>query len=402
MVRFRVPITVVSLMVCVFGVTTGEFVIAGILPSVADDLAVSIPDAGLLVTAYAIGMIVGGPLLTAITAAVPRKPLIVTLLVIAVLGNLASALAPTYGVLFAVRVITAFVTSTFFANAIVIAASAAPPGKEASTVSQLALGMNLAMILGAPIGTFIGDNLGWRTTFAAICACCAIGLVMVLRTVAGAPRSAPAGSALAELRVFRSRDVQLAIAVTAIANAGLLAVFTYFAPLLTGVTGFSAGTVAVLLLVYGVGATVGNLVGGWLSDRALLPSQVGLLVALAATLVLLWFVSASMVMTTVLVFVIGALGYSVIPGMQTRVLTTASAAPTLAIAVNASAYQLAAAVAAWLGGEVIDGGFELRSLYLFGAGVTVAGVGISCCAWFREHRRTPGSGHRQVAELRPE
>ncbi|MGP4095375.1 MFS transporter [Nonomuraea sp. KM90] len=382
-----------SLMVCVFGITTGEFVIAGILPDVAHDLAVSVPAAGLLVTAYAIGMIVGGPVLTALTARFPRKPLIMILLGITIAGNLASALAPSYPVLFAARVVTALVTSTFFANAIVIAVSTAAPGKQASTVSKLVFGMNLAMILGAPIGTFIGNGHGWRATFLAVAACCAAGFLLVLRLVPDVRDATPATSAVAELRVFRRRDVQLAIAVTAVANAGLLMVFTFFAPLVTDVTGFAGGAVAVLLLVYGVGAAVGNFLGGWLSDRSPMRSQLGLLAVLAVALVGMWAGSGSMAVTAVMVFVVGALGFSVIPGMQARVLATAAQAPTLAMAVNASAYQLAAAFAAWLGGVVIDGGLGLRAVYLAGAAVTVAGIAVSTYAWLHPHTTTgPASG----------
>ncbi|MFF5858921.1 MFS transporter [Streptomyces sp. NPDC012751] len=379
-----------SLMLCVFGITTGEFVIAGILPDVAGDLDVSIPAAGLLVTAYAIGMILGGPVLTALTARYARKPLIVGLLVVVVVGNLASALAPAYSVLFVARVVTALVTATFFANAIVIAASTAPEGKQASTVSKLVFGMNLSMMLGAPIGTFIGNNFGWRATFGTITVVCLIGLLLVLPLVPSVESATTGGSAVAELRVFRNRNVQLAILITAVANMGLLMVFTYFAPLLTDVTGFADGAVAVLLLVYGVGAAVGNFAGGWLSDRALMPSQVGLLGLLTAGLLVMWAVSGSAVGTAVMVFVIGALGFSVIPGMQTRVLNTASSAPTLAIAVNASAYQIAAALAGWIGGRIIDGP-GLRSVYFAAAAVTVLGILLSCYAWYRD-RTTAGAG----------
>ncbi|MGW0203454.1 MFS transporter, partial [Nonomuraea sp. NPDC003201] len=191
------------------------------------------------------------------------------------------------------------------------------------------------------------------------------------------------GSAVRELRVFRDRDVRLAIAVTAVGNAGLLMVFTFFAPLVTDVTGFAGGAVAALLLVYGVGAAVGNFLGGRLSDRAPMAAQLGLLGALAAVLVLMWAGSGSMPVTAVMVFVLGAAGFAVIPGMQARVLATASAAPTLAMAVNASAYQLAAAFAAWLGGRVIDGELGLRSLYVVAAVVTVAGIAVSSYAWRR-------------------
>ncbi|MFF4615315.1 MFS transporter [Nonomuraea jabiensis] len=377
--RLSVP----SLMWCVFGITTGEFVIAGILPGIATDLAVSIPAAGLLVTAYAIGMIIGGPVLTALTARFPRKPLILVLLGITIAGNLASALAPAYGVLFAARVVTSLVTSTFFANAIVIAVSGAAPGKQASTVSKLVFGMNLSMILGAPIGTFIGNAHGWRATFLVVAACCAAGFALVARLVPDVREPSGGGSAVSELRVFRDRDVRLAIAVTAVGNAGLLMVFTFFAPLVTDVTGFARGAVAALLLVYGVGAAVGNLLGGRLSDRAPMAAQLGLLGVLAAVLVLMWAGSGSMAVTAVMVFVLGAAGFAVIPGMQARVLATASAAPTLAMAVNASAYQLAAAFAAWLGGRVIDGGLGLSSLYVVAAAVTVAGIAVSSYAWRR-------------------
>ncbi|MEV4576243.1 MFS transporter [Nonomuraea jabiensis] len=377
--RLSVP----SLMWCVFGITTGEFVIAGILPGIATDLAVSIPAAGLLVTAYAIGMIVGGPVLTALTARFPRKPLILVLLGITIAGNLASALAPAYGVLFAARVVTSLVTSTFFANAIVIAVSGAAPGKQASTVSKLVFGMNLSMILGAPIGTFIGNAHGWRATFLAVAACCAAGFALVARLVPDVREPSGGGSAVSELRVLRDRDVLLAIAVTAVGNAGLLMVFTFFAPLVTDVTGFAGGAVAALLLVYGVGAAVGNFLGGRLSDRAPRAAQLGLLGVLAAVLVLMWAGSGSMAVTALMVFVLGAAGFAVIPGMQARVLATASAAPTLAMAVNASAYQLAAAFAAWLGGRVIDGGLGLSSLYVVAAAVTVAGIAVSSYAWRR-------------------
>ncbi|HEY9335675.1 MAG TPA: MFS transporter [Kribbella sp.] len=380
----EVIVKLTALLVCVFGVTTGEFVVAGILPAVAGDLGVSIPAAGLLVTAYALGMIVGGPLLTALTAGRSRKPLVLALLAVAVTGNLLSTIAPGYGVLFAARIVTALVTSTFFANAIVIATASAPPDKKASTVAKLAFGMNLAMILGAPLGTWIGAAFGWRTTFAAITACCATGLVLVARFV---PDDQPGvrTRALGEFAVFRSRELLLAIAITAVANIGVLMVFTYLAPLLTGPASFPAAAVAPMLLVYGVGATIGNLVGGRLADRALLPSQLGALALLVVLFVVLRL-SPSTTLTGVLVFALGAVGFSVIPGMQARVLTTAATAPTLAIAVNASAYQVAAAFAGWLGGRVVAGP-GLPAIYVVAAGTTVLGALLTAVA-LRSHAST--------------
>ncbi|GAA2370698.1 MFS transporter [Nonomuraea africana] len=370
------PLPVLSLMLVVFSLTTGEFVIAGILPDVAADLSVSIPAAGLLTTAYALGMIVGGPVVTVLTARLARKPLVVGLITVSVLGNLGSAVAPNHPVLLVSRFAAGLVVATFFAIAIATAVSMAPPNRQASTVAKVALGMNLGIILGTPIGTLIGQNLGWRATFVAVAAFSAAALLMVLRFVPAQP-AAETGPVLGELRVFASRDVQLAIALTAVGNVGVVTVFTFIAPLLTDVSEFTGGTVPVLLLVYGAGATVGNFVGGWLSDRALMPSLAGLLAVLAGVLALFWLVSGFQVPAAILTFVMGVLAFAIIPGMQTRVMTTAGAAPTLAVAVNASGFQLAAAFAGWLGGWVITGDLGLRSIFLVGALFTVAGLAIA-------------------------
>ncbi|MCI2422996.1 MFS transporter [Saccharopolyspora sp. K220] len=370
------PIPVFALMLVVFSFTTGEFVIAGILPDVATDLAVSVPAAGLLVTAYALGMIVGGPVVTVLTARVARKLLIVGLVVVSVIGNVGSAAAPNYPVLLVSRFVAGLVVATFFAVAIATAVSMASPDKQASSVAKVALGMNLGIILGTPIGTFIGHNFGWRTTFATVAAISIAALLLVLRFVPVQPAIATS-SILGELRVLANRDVQLAIALTALGNVGVVAVFTFITPLLTDVSGFTAAAIPVLLLVYGAGAVVGNFFGGWLSDKALMPSLLGLLSALGATLALFWLVSEISVVAVMLTFGIGVLAFAIIPGMQTRVTTAASSAPTLAVAVNASGFQLAAAFAAWLGGQVINTGLGLRSIYPVAALLTLLGLAVA-------------------------
>jgi DHA1 family inner membrane transport protein len=390
------PLPVFSLMLVVFGLTTGEFVIAGILPEVATGLSVSIPAAGLLVSAYALGMIVGGPVVTVLTARLARKPLIVGLITVSVIGNVGSAVAPNYAVLLVSRFVAGLVVATFFAVAITTAVSMASAGKQASSVAKVTLGLNLGIILGAPVGTVIGQNLGWRATFVTVAAVTAVGLLLVLRLVP-AQAAATTGSVLGELRVFASRDVRLAIALTAVGNVGIVTVFTYIAPLLTDVSGFTAGTVPVLLLVYGAGAVVGNFLGGWLSDRALMPSLIGLLAVLAGILALFWLVSGVQAAAVILTLVIGALWFAIIPGMQTRVMTTASAAPTLAVAVNASGFQVAAAFAGWLGGQVISGELGLRSIYLVGALLTVAGLAIAVYSLRRDRRQAAvPAGHASV------
>lgn len=356
-----VRLPVYSLMLVVFSLTTGEFLIAGILHDVAADLAVSIPAVGLLVTAYALGMIVGGPLVTVLSARLPRKPLVVGLVAVSVVGNLGSAVAPNYALLLVARFVAGLVVATFFAVAIATAVSLAPAGRQASSVARLTLGMNLGIVLGAPIGTFIGHNLDWRTTFAAIAAVTCVALVLVLRFVPPQPATA-AGLVLRELRVLANRDVQLAITLTAVGNVGAVAVFTYIAPLLTDVSGFAAGAIPGLLLVYGAGALVGNFLGGWLADKALMRSLTGLLAVLVLVLAVFWLLASLRAAAAILTFLVGVVSFAIIPGMQTRVVAMASAAPTLAVAVNASGFQLATAFASWLGGRVIAAALILGGL----------------------------------------
>ncbi|MBF6238425.1 MFS transporter [Nocardia otitidiscaviarum] len=374
---------VLSLTLVVFGLTTGEFVIAGILPEVAADLAVPVSSAGLLVSAYALGMIVGGPVVTTLTARLPRRPLILGLIAFAVLANLASALAPGYALLLATRFAAGLVVATFFAIAIATAVRLAPPGREASAVARVALGMNLGIVLGSPLGTLVGQHFGWRTTFAVVAACAVLGLLAVARFVTDLP-AATTGSVLGELRVLGDRGLLLAIALTAAGNLGVVMVFTYIAPLLTDVAGLTAAAVPALLLVYGAGAIVGNHVGGRLADRALLPALIGLLLALSATLALFWAVGEVAVAAAVLVFALGALGFAIIPGMQARVVAASAAAPTLGVAVNAAAFQVAAALAGRIGGWVIADGPGLRALPLIGAALTMVGVAVAVQLRYRD------------------
>ncbi|GAA4544528.1 MFS transporter [Amycolatopsis samaneae] len=369
------PLPVFALMLVVFGLTTGEFVPAGILPDVAEGLGVPLSSAGLLTSAYAAGMIVGGPVVTVLTARLPRKPLVAGLVAVSVLGNVASALAPGYVVLLATRFAAGLVVATFFAVAIAISVSMAPEGKQGATVAQVALGMNLGIILGTPIGTFAGHHLGWRATFAVVAAVTVAALALVLRFVPARPAAAT-DPVLAELRVFAGRDVRLAILLTAVGNLGVVTVFTYLTPLLTDVGGFSADAIPVLLLVYGAGAVLGNFLGGRLADRAPLSSLVWLLAALAVVLVAFRLLGGTPAPAAILTFALGALAFALIPGMQTRVLSTAAAAPTLAVAVNASGFQLAAAFAGWLGGALLTGPGP-RALPVAGAVLTLAGLGLA-------------------------
>ncbi|MDN3029740.1 MFS transporter [Streptomyces sp. S.PB5] len=367
------------LMFCVFSITTGEFVVAGILPEVASDLGVSVGSAGLLVTAYAAGMIVGGPVLTALTTGIDRKRLMQALLAVAIAGNAVSALAPGFSPLLAARVVTALVTSTFFAQAIVLTVRSAPPERAATMVARLAFGMNLAMILGAPIGTQIGGQWGWRATFAAIAGACLLGLGLVSWRLTSPGRDGRS-SAVSELRVLGRAPVLMALAITAVGNVGVLMVFSYLAPLLTELGGHPSARLPILLLTYGLGATFGNLIGGVLYDRNPRLFQPALLGLLAAALVAGWSVATSSALTVVAVAVLGFFGFAILPGMQARVMATAAEAPTLAMAVNASGYQVAAACAGLFGGLIADSSAGPRPLYLVAAALTACGLVLTVLA----------------------
>ncbi|MCG3750545.1 MFS transporter [Amycolatopsis sp. Poz14] len=377
------PLSVFSLLLVVFSLTTGEFVIAGILPDVAAGLSVSVGSAGLLVTAYAIGMIVGGPLVTLATARVARKPLIAGLIVVSMAGNLGSAFAPGYALAVVSRFVAGLVVATFFAVAIATVVSMAPPGRAVSTIAKVTMGLNLGIVAGSPLGTVLGHHLGWRATFGAVAVVSGIALLLVLRFVPAQPAT---GSMRGELRVLADRNVWQAIGLTVLGNVGVVTVFTYIAPLLTDVSGFSSELLPVLLVLYGVGAVAGNYLGGRWADRALLPSLAWMLAALVVALAAAWLGSPVKPVMIGLVFVLGMLAFGIVPGMQARVIAAGSSAPTLAVAVNASGFQLAAAVAGLLGGQVIAR--APQSIYLLAAVLTVIGLGIALYALRRERLST--------------
>ncbi|GGA51267.1 MFS transporter [Nitratireductor aestuarii] len=368
------PIAVLAF--CAFAVTTAEFVISGILPEVAQDLGVTISSAGQLVTAYAIGMILGGPVLTILTARLDRKRLMVGLPAVFIAGNCLAALSPNYLVLLGARFLSGLAVATFFALAIVAAASLAAVGKQASAIAQVALGFNLAMILGAPLGTLLGQQFGWRITFVAIASMAIVGALLLIWLVRISVPPAT-GPVLKELRVVKLPDFQLAVLLTAIGNAGALMFFVYLAPILVTESGFTPAAVPILLMAYGLGAAIGNIVGGRLSDRALFPSLIGLLILLAAVLGTFSLAAGNQLAAVFLVGVTGALAFSVIPGMQTAVLMAAQGAPALGVALNASTFQIAAATAAWLGGSLIEQKWGLLSLPMIGGGITLLGAGLA-------------------------
>ncbi|MEU1779083.1 MFS transporter [Streptomyces abikoensis] len=387
-----------ALMLCVFGVGTSEYVIAGILPGLSSDLGVDIPAAGMLVTAYALGVVIGGPIVTIATARIQRKTLMLLLMAVFIAGNVLAAVAPDYWVIVAARVLAALVHSTFVAVGIMLAVNMVPEGQSGTAVAKVSLGLNLATVLGVPLGTFIGEQYGWRATFWAVAGITTAATLLVAAVVR--PAEATGGGAATELKVLGNRRVQVAIVMTVLGSAGFGTVFTYIAPLLTDVTNFSTTTVAVLLIVFGVGSVFGTMLGGKLADRSLMPALCGLLAALTVVLLLFGAAAPVQVVAAVLVFVFGAASFSIIPGLQARILTAAAGAPTLALAVNISAFQLANAGGSWLGGQVLDTA-GVRWTTVAGAAVTVLGLALGLLELARDRRARAGEAPAATGSTTP-
>ncbi|MEU9481056.1 MFS transporter [Streptomyces sp. NPDC048191] len=402
---------VFALMLCVFCVGTAEIAIAGILPDVATGLGVSVPSAGLLVTGYAVGVALGGPLITLLTLRVPRKALMVGLMAVFLAGNIGSYLAGNYTTLMTARIVASLAHGTFVAMAGLVAARMSPPDRQATAIAQVSLGFNLANILGSPLGTLVGQRWGWRATFGALAVTALAAIVLVVLAVparggeegtGGAP-----GAVRDEVRVMCRPAVLASMAVTVLAQGAVFTASTYLAPLMRDVAGFPAGAMSVLLAVFGIGAVLGNLAGGRLADRDPTRGAVLCLTALAVALAVFWAVAPYRWPAAVVLLLFGAAGFSIIPVLQARVLALAAAAPLLALSANVSAFNLGNGFGAWLGGAVLDQGWGARSVTAAGCAAAVVALLLIVPAWVHRRRdaaartavpaRTPGEEDRCAA-----
>ncbi|MGW4384114.1 MFS transporter [Kitasatospora sp. NPDC004531] len=349
------PLALLALAIGAFGIGTTEFVVMGLLPEIAGDFGVSIPSAGLLVTGYAIGVVIGAPLMTVLGTRVGRKTMLMVLMGLFVAGNLLSALAPGFGTMLAGRIVASLAHGAFFGIGSVVAADLVAPNKKAGAIATMFTGLTIANIVGVPLGTYIGQAVGWRFTFAVVAALGVVGLLGIANLVPALPR--PEGAHLRrELTAFRNPQVLLAMAMTVLGFGGVFAAITYIAPMMTEVAGYSDGAVTWLLVLFGVGMFLGNLLGGRFADRRLMPMLYTSLGGLAVVLALFTLTAHNMILAAATVLLVGALGFATVPPLQKRVLDQAHGAPTLASAVNIGAFNLGNALAAWLGGAVISAG----------------------------------------------
>ncbi|KES08537.1 MFS transporter [Streptomyces toyocaensis] len=370
------PLALLALAVVAFGLGTTEFATMGLLPQIADGVGVSVPDAGNLVSAYALGVVVGAPVLTGIGARVPHKRLLLLLTGLFVVGNIASALAPTYGTLFAARLLTGLPHGALFGVGAVVASRLVAPGRAARAVSRMFLGLTVANIVGVPAGTALGQQLGWRSAFLAIAVIGLAALAALALFVPHQPRGGQSGIRH-EVRAMGNLQVVIGLAVAVVGFGGFFAVYSYLVPVLTNVTGLSDSSITLVLALYGVGMTLGTLIAGPLTDRALRPTLYAGLALLAGALVTFSFTVHSTWPALVTITFIGALGSFITTPVQMLLMAKAKDAPTMAAASNHSAFNLANAGGAWLGGLALSAGWGWTSPALVGAALAVAGLGLA-------------------------
>ncbi|MBU1354239.1 MAG: MFS transporter [Gammaproteobacteria bacterium] len=352
------PIALLALTLSAFAIGTTEFVIVGLLPTVAADLSISIPSAGLLVSLYALGVAIGAPVLTALTGKLPRKALLLSLMALFTAGNLLAWQAPSYESLVAARILTGLAHGVFFSIGSTIATGLVPREKAANAIAIMFTGLTVALVTGVPLGTFIGQHFGWRETFLAVSA---LGVVAFIGSALFVPRHiahTPPASLLQQAKVLAEPRLLLVYAKTAIGYGGSFIPFTFLAPILTDVSGFSAGAVGWVMLVYGVSVAVGNIWGGRLADRlGPIPALRIVFALLAAVLLLLQFTAPHPWLALVTVLLWGAVAFGNVPGLQVYVVKQAERftpqAVDVASGLNIAAFNLGIAGAAWAGGLIV-------------------------------------------------
>ncbi|WP_207477137.1 MFS transporter [Arenibaculum pallidiluteum] len=384
------PFAIYALTAGAFGIGVTEFVIMGLLLEVSADLGVSIAQAGLLISGYALGVVVGAPVLTVLSGNWPRKTVLLALMAIFTLGNIACAIASTYGLLMAARILTALAHGTFFGVGAVVATGLVREDRKASAIAAMFTGLTVANILGVPFGTWIGQQLGWRASFWAVALVGALALAVIGALVPKDGRAPERADWRADLRVILRGPVLLGLLTTVLGYAGVFAVFTYIAPMLTHIGGFTESAVSPILLVFGGGLVVGNLVGGKLADRRLLATVLGSLGALGLVLALMTPGLHSRASAVLFTGLLGAAGFATVAPLQMWVLSKAEGAgQSLASSFNIAAFNLGNAIGAWAGGAVIDHGPGLAYVPLVAALFPAAAVAVALLA-MRQGRVRPG------------
>ncbi|MFF5705911.1 Cmx/CmrA family chloramphenicol efflux MFS transporter [Streptomyces sp. NPDC012794] len=390
------PVAVYVLGLSVFALGTSEFMLSGLLPPIAQDMGVTIPQAGLLISAFAIGMVVGAPLLAVATLRLPRRTTLIALISLFGLGQVAGALAPTYELLFASRVVSALACAGFWAVGAAVAIAMVDQDQRARAMSVMIGGLSIANVLGVPAGAFLGEHFGWRSAFWSVGAASAVALAGILALIPKIPLPAEKPRLRRELGIYRDRQVWLSIGITALAAGGVFCAFSYLSPLLTDVAGLDSKWVPWILGLFGAGALVGTTVGGRIADARLFGVMLWGITASTVFLGALTVLASSAAAAIALAFLLGVSAFFTAPALNARMFNVAGAAPTLAGATTTAAFNLGNTGGPWLGGTVIDAGFGFSSPAWAGAAMTVTALALTALA-LRLDRGTPPRATRVVA-----
>lgn len=388
----RMPLALFALTIAAYAIGTTEFVIVGLLPTVAADLHITLPLAGLIVSVYALGVTFGAPILTALTGRMARKPLLMSLMALFVVGNTAAALSPSYETLLVARVLSAFAHGVFFSVGATIAADLVPADRRASAIAMMFMGLTVAIVTGVPLGTFIGQSLGWRATFWAVAG---LGVIAFIAIAALLPsnlaRPAPA-RLMDQVRVLGSGRLLIVYGMTALGYGGTFVAFTYLASILEHVTGFAASSVSLILVLYGLAIAVGNLAGGRIADRDPVRALTFLFLAQAGVLALFSFTALSPWLTLPTLALLGFLSFANVPGLQIYVVELAKkyrpGAVDVASALNIAAFNLGIAIGAWVGGLVVASPLGLGATPWVGAILVAGALGLTIWSGALDRRET--------------
>ncbi|MEV4461504.1 MFS transporter [Microbispora sp. NPDC049633] len=380
------PVGLLALALGGFGIGLTEFGIVGLLPQIAADLGVSEPVAGHLVSGYALSVAVGAVALTAAVGRFERKKVLLALMLLFIAGNLISALAPGYAVLMVGRIVAALCHGAFFGVGSVVAADLVAPHRRAGAIALMFAGLTVANVVGVPLGTLLGERLGWRSTFWALTIIGVVTLAGIRLLVPTTPVAAGNGLR-GELGAFRRPQVWVSLAVSVLAFGGVIGAFTYIAFTLTEVSGFAVTVVPWLLVLFGVGTFAGNHLGGRFADRALNASLITIMAVTTVVLAVFALTAHSKVMATVSLLLMGTAGLATAPGLQLRTMKYAQDAPALASGANIAAFNVGNALGAWLGGLAIAAGHGFVSPLWVGAGVTAAGLAVLAAGSTRPRSR---------------
>ncbi|MEY8779392.1 MFS transporter [Allomuricauda sp. XS_ASV26] len=382
------PAALWALTISAFGIGTTEFVIVGLLPTVANDLNTSISSAGLLVSLYALGVAIGAPVLTALTSKIARKRLLIGIMLLFIIGNGLATIAPSFTLLILARILTGFAHGVFFSIGSTIAASLVPEDKRASAISIMFAGLTVAIVTGVPLGTYIGQNFGWRATFIGVAILGVIGAMASYLLVPSNIKKSRPLRLVDQLKVLKNPSILLVLAITALGYGGTFVTFTYLAPLLEEVTGFSASMTSVLLLVYGIAIALGNIIGGKVSNKTPGKALMVMFALQAVVLVVLYFTVSSPIWSIVTLFFMGILAFSNVPALQLYVVKMAEkylpGTEDVASALNIAAFNVGIAIGAYVGGLIVESTLGVAATPWVGSILVVVGFILTLALYKKE------------------